>query len=193
MVIYLRPYTCVIMFYSIFGTRFGTCGIIYKNGDAKQAIRILLPKSKKEIKSQIARLCPGVNKETSSTINGLISEISQYLEGKDIDFTKGFIDTSICYPFQLRVLRTEWTIPRGKTATYGWIAEKIGTRGVRAVGNANARNPFPMVIPCHRVIRSDRTLGGFGGGLDMKRRLLEMEGIRFDSSGRVMAEYTMPF
>jgi methylated-DNA-[protein]-cysteine S-methyltransferase len=86
-------------------------------------------------------------------------------------------------------MTTDLKIPRGKTATYGWVAKQIGTKGVRAVGNANARNPLPLVVPCHRVIRSDRTLGGFGGGLEMKRRLLEMEGVKFDNKGRVKTEH----
>ncbi|MHA1663588.1 MAG: methylated-DNA--[protein]-cysteine S-methyltransferase, partial [Candidatus Thorarchaeota archaeon] len=59
----------------------------------------------------------------------------------------------------------------------------------RAVGNALARNPFPIIVPCHRAIRSDRTLGGFQGGLKMKRRILEMEGVEFDSTSRVKEEF----
>jgi O-6-methylguanine DNA methyltransferase len=58
-------------------------------------------------------------------------------------------------------------------------------RAARAVGTALARNPFPLIIPCHRVVRSDGMLGGFGGGLKMKKALLEMEGVAFDRSGRV--------
>jgi len=58
----------------------------------------------------------------------------------------------------------------------------------RAVGNALANNPFPIIIPCHRAIRSDRSLGGYQGGLEMKRTLLGMEGIEFDDSGRAVTD-----
>jgi methylated-DNA-[protein]-cysteine S-methyltransferase len=68
-------------------------------------------------------------------------------------------------------------IPFGKTASYKEIAERINNaRAVRAVGSANGSNPIPIVIPCHRVIAHDGTLGGFGGGLAMKKWLLKHEG-----------------
>ena len=177
------------MFYSLFDTAFGTCGVVYKRIEDAGVVQILLPGSKREIKSQISSLYPGSKEATSSKITELITEITLYLNGAPTSFTTDLIDTSAFYPFQLKVMKTDWKIPRGKTATYGWVAEQIGTKGVRAVGNANARNPFPIVFPCHRVIRSDRTLGGFGGGLEMKRQLLEMEGVQFDSQGRVKTEY----
>lgn len=173
----------------MFDTTLGTCGVVYRSAEAPGVVHILLPGSKNEIKSQISALYPGSKEATSPKINELITEITHYLKGASITFTKDLIDTSVCYPFQLEVMTTDLKIPRGKTATYGWVAKQIGTKGVRAVGNANARNPFPLVVPCHRVIRSDRTLGGFGGGLEMKRHLLEMEGVKFDSRGRVKEEY----
>jgi methylated-DNA-[protein]-cysteine S-methyltransferase len=72
--------------------------------------------------------------------------------------------------------------------TYGGVAAMVGVAGgARAVGNVMAGNRFPLVIPCHRVIRSDGTLGGFGGGLAMKRALLEREGVTFDKSNRVLS------
>ena len=67
-------------------------------------------------------------------------------------------------------------IPRGETRSYAWIAKRIGKPGaVRAVGTACGANPVPIVVPCHRVIASDGSLGGFGGGLAMKKRLLRLE------------------
>jgi methylated-DNA-[protein]-cysteine S-methyltransferase len=83
----------------------------------------------------------------------------------------------------------EREIPRGWVSTYGRIATHLGVPGgARAVGGALARNPFPIIIPCHRAIRSDGSLGGFQGGPDMKRALLEFEGVGFSSTGRVAAE-----
>jgi methylated-DNA-[protein]-cysteine S-methyltransferase len=79
--------------------------------------------------------------------------------------------------FQKRVWRELETIPYGETRTYRQIAEAIGApRAVRAVGAANGSNPLPIVIPCHRVIGSGGKLVGYGGGLPLKKRLLELEG-----------------
>jgi len=70
---------------------------------------------------------------------------------------------------------------------YNLIAQHLGkTNGARAVGNALAANPFPLIVPCHRAIRSDGNLGGFQGGLNMKAALLEKEGILLDGRGRVV-------
>jgi methylated-DNA-[protein]-cysteine S-methyltransferase len=79
-------------------------------------------------------------------------------------------------PFQVRVWRALQRIPFGATASYGEIAAAIGRPGAsRAVGGANHRNPIPIVVPCHRVIGSDGSLTGYGGGEPRKRRLLDLE------------------
>jgi methylated-DNA-[protein]-cysteine S-methyltransferase len=71
-------------------------------------------------------------------------------------------------------------------STYKLIAQRLGSsKRARAVGNALAKNPFPLIVPCHRVIRTDRRLGGYQGGQEMKRTLLEMDGVSFETSGRV--------
>ena len=80
-------------------------------------------------------------------------------------------------PFQLACWRALLAIPYGETRTYADIARTVGKpQAFRAVGMANHHNPIAIVVPCHRVIASDGTLCGFGGGLDVKRRLLELEG-----------------
>lgn len=79
-------------------------------------------------------------------------------------------------PFQKEVWETLCAIPFGETRTYGQIASSIGRpKAVRAVGQANHRNPIPILIPCHRVVGSDGTLTGYGGGLDLKEKLLNLE------------------
>ena len=79
--------------------------------------------------------------------------------------------------FQLRTWRALRAIPYGATTTYAALARSIGKpKAVRAVGAANGRNPLPIVVPCHRVIGSDGSLTGFGGGTDVKRTLLQLEG-----------------
>ncbi len=80
-------------------------------------------------------------------------------------------------PFQVQVWKTLAQIPFGATWSYGELAARIGApKAMRAVGAANGRNPLPIVLPCHRVIGSDGSLTGFGGGLPLKRFLLEHEG-----------------
>lgn len=88
-------------------------------------------------------------------------------------------------PFQRRVWRTLRSIPAGSTISYGALAARIGApRAVRAVGSANGANPIPLVLPCHRVIASDGSLGGYGGGLPMKEWLLRHEGAPVCNGGR---------
>jgi methylated-DNA-[protein]-cysteine S-methyltransferase len=85
-------------------------------------------------------------------------------------------------PFERRVWNALRKIPHGKTVSYGDIAAKIGQpKACRAVGLANGRNPIPIVVPCHRVIGSNGSLTGYGGGLDTKRRLLELEGVPLET------------
>jgi methylated-DNA-[protein]-cysteine S-methyltransferase len=80
-------------------------------------------------------------------------------------------------PFQLRVWQALREIPFGQTISYAELARRIGSpRAVRAVGGANGRNPIAVVVPCHRVIEADGSLTGFGGGVERKRILLELEG-----------------
>lgn len=81
--------------------------------------------------------------------------------------------------FQRRVWDTLRRIPRGRVRTYGGIAAEIGSpRAMRAVGSANGRNPLPIVVPCHRVIEAGSRLGGYTGGLHLKRFLLDLEGVK---------------
>lgn len=105
-------------------------------------------------------------------------EMAEYLKGKRRDFTFA-IDWSTLKPFQLKTLKAVYAIPYGETRTYAEIAMQIGhPNAYRAVGRANATNPMPLVIPCHRVIGTDGKLHGYGGGdgLPTKEWLLKLEG-----------------
>jgi len=151
-------------------------------------VGILLPRTKKEALQAVKMKYPDAI--ASSTHLDLVEDLLiDYFNGERVKFPLDVLDFSVCYPFQVEVLKAEWSIPYGKVASYRSVARKIDSTAYRAVGNALARNPFPILIPCHRAIRSDRTLGGFQGGLEMKRRILEMEGVEFDSSGRVEGEF----
>jgi len=99
---------------------------------------------------------------------------------RDLRPFRGPVDLSLVGPFQRRVLEQLRRIPRGVVRTYREVAREIGQPGAtRAVGTACARNPVPLIVPCHRVVRSDGTLGGYSlrGGVALKRRLLEREGV----------------
>ena len=103
-----------------------------------------------------------------------IKELKSYLEG-NLRVFKSKLDLKGT-PFQLNVLRSVWKIPYGKMHSYKSIACKVGKpTAVRAVGNAIAQNPLPIFIPCHRVIKSDGSLGNYGPGKDIKRKLLKLE------------------
>ena len=87
------------------------------------------------------------------------------------------VDLPPCSPMQRDTWLALRRIPYGETRSYGWLAREIGRPGMaRPVGTINGSNPIPLWLPCHRVIGSDGSLTGFGGGLEMKRRLLEVEG-----------------
>ncbi len=104
-----------------------------------------------------------------------IGQLLEYLEGKRIEFDLPLDLRGT--PFQIAVWSALLEIPYGETRSYQQIANVIGRpRAVRAVGAANGANPVAIVVPCHRVIASDGTLHGYGGGLDLKARLLAMEG-----------------
>jgi O-6-methylguanine DNA methyltransferase len=99
------------------------------------------------------------------------------LSGERVEFGDWPLDMRQATPFQRRVWRAVRRIPWGQTRTYWWVAVRIGDpRAARAIGQAMGANPLPLVVPCHRVIRTGGGLGGFGGGLEMKRRLLTLEG-----------------
>ena len=102
------------------------------------------------------------------------AELEQYFAGSLRDFTVPIKLHGT--PFQLAVWQELLKIPYGETRSYKDIACAIGKpKATRAVGGANHNNPISIIVPCHRVIASDGTLGGYGGGLDIKRRLLELE------------------
>ena len=105
-------------------------------------------------------------------------EVREYLDGRRRTFTVP-VDLEGVPPFRRRVLRAALRIPYGRTVSYAELARRAGSpRGARAVGQAMATNPVPLVIPCHRVLATGGGLGGYGGGLDLKRYLLALEGVQ---------------
>lgn len=107
--------------------------------------------------------------------------LDRYLRGQKVDFDME-VDISGESEFTRRVLTELMKVPYGQLVSYGMLARKLGYKSAsRAVGQAVGRNPIPIVIPCHRVIREDGTIGGFSMGLKIKERLLALEGVRLRS------------
>jgi O-6-methylguanine DNA methyltransferase len=98
----------------------------------------------------------------------------------------GLVDWGMFAGFQGKVYKAVRRIPRGKVSSYGDIARRAGSpRAARAVGHAMAVNSFPLLIPCHRVVRADGSLGGFTAGLSIKEKLLKLEGVTMNADGRI--------
>ena len=109
-------------------------------------------------------------------LGDLPERLRRYARGEPVAFPDA-LDFSAATPFQRAVWQATREIPRGQTRSYGWLAAKVGRpRAARAVGQAMATNRWPLIVPCHRVVSSNGRLGGYGGGLDMKERLLFAEG-----------------
>ncbi|MDD3984693.1 MAG: MGMT family protein [Methanobacterium sp.] len=143
-------------------------------------IRIALPqKNEENAVSEISKYYPEflVSDQYSNTAK-LLSDI---YHGKNVevklellDFSKSTINTS----FEMDVIREVVKIPYGNIITYKEIAKSLNSQAYRAVGTAIGKNPFPILIPCHRVIRSDGKIGDFQGGTPMKMEILKNEGIK---------------
>jgi methylated-DNA-[protein]-cysteine S-methyltransferase len=107
------------------------------------------------------------------------AQLSEYFAGRRREFDLQLAPVGT--DFQLRVWRALCEIPYGAVRNYGDVARAIGQpKATRAVGQANGRNPLPIVVPCHRVLAGDGTIGGYSSGLDIKHRLLALEGIEPD-------------
>lgn len=119
--------------------------------------------------------------ESDGPLSETRRELDEYFAGKRREFTVA-LDLHGT-DFQLRCWEALLAIPYGETRSYADQARKVGSpKGFRAVGMANHDNPVAIIVPCHRVITSDRKLGGYGGGLDLKEKLLRLEGARWRES-----------
>jgi methylated-DNA-[protein]-cysteine S-methyltransferase len=122
-----------------------------------------------------ARVSPRIV-EASLALEGMTRELEEYFDGGRRRFQLP-LDWTLVGPFGRRVLAVTSEIPYGRVSSYREVAAEAGSpRGSRAAGNALGANPLPIVVPCHRVLRSGGALGGYGGGVERKRWLLELEG-----------------
>ena len=141
----------------------GLCGLTLPRDTAAMAMEV------------IGADFPGGQPGAAPDLAGVDEQLRRYFEGAPLAFA-----VPLALPERPAFWRRVWgivgAIPYGETRSYGEVARQAGVAGAaRAVGGAMAHNPVPIIIPCHRVVGSDGRLTGFGGGQDMKRRLLEME------------------
>ncbi len=112
----------------------------------------------------------------ADALAGVEAELREYFSGERDAFDLA-VDLGALTEFERRVLEAAREIPCGEVVCYSELARRIGKpKAARAVGNALGANPIPVVVPCHRVVRRDGGLGGYGGGVEYKRRLLGIEG-----------------
>ncbi|MDO9527645.1 MAG: methylated-DNA--[protein]-cysteine S-methyltransferase [Syntrophales bacterium] len=177
--------------YELAASPFGDVGLVWRQKNLSPCIvRIFLPKKNADTAHRINQAFPGVVRRSHSMTEKICYQIEEFMRGNPVDFSLEHLDMRSSSAFQQNVLLENRKIPRGRVSSYGKLAGTILVPGgARATGAALAGNPFSIIIPCHRVIRSSGELGGFGGGLNMKRTFLEMEGIVFDSRGKVNKDY----
>lgn len=167
-----RPTQDTEVAYAVFYTSTGWMGV---KTSSRGLTYVVLPRTEKqEVYSEL-----GVEDEgRPARFTDFIKRCRSYFEGKQVEFPDA-IDISNGTAFQQRVWQACRRIPRGQTKTYGQLAAEIGSpKAARATGAALGQNPVSIVVPCHRVIASDGSLCGFGGGLKLKERMLELEGIK---------------
>ncbi|MBU1862696.1 MAG: MGMT family protein [Candidatus Omnitrophica bacterium] len=170
---------------------YGEVGIVWsKEKRGKQLVqRIFLPSKNRSVARIVKQKFPTALCRRGKGAAILHKKVQDLIQGKQITFASRFFDLSGFTPFERRVLKRTQRIRRGKVATYAGIAYGVGVpRAVRAVGNVLAKNHFPLFIPCHRVVCSNGTIGGFQRGTQLKRVLLENEGVLFDKKGRVKTQ-----
>jgi methylated-DNA-[protein]-cysteine S-methyltransferase len=164
--------------FALFDTAIGRCAIVWSNAGL---IGVQLPEADDEAaRRRLARRFPGaVSGPPAPEAAAAVSRIAAFLAGAPDDFATLALDESGVGAFERAVYRETRAIPAGATSTYGAIATALGdVHQSRRVGQALGRNPWPIVIPCHRVTGADGWMGGFSapGGRATKLRLLELEG-----------------
>jgi methylated-DNA-[protein]-cysteine S-methyltransferase len=167
--------------YRLFVTPFGEGGMVWEETSGRlRVMEILLPLAEEDMAGAVQGLFPGAFPGASAAADELADALGKAARGEAVPFRRSLVNLEGHPPFQRAVLEACRAIGRGRVRSYGDLARSVGVpRGARAVGQVMASNPYPLIVPCHRVVRSDGTLGGFGGGLSMKKALLLSEGVPF--------------
>jgi methylated-DNA-[protein]-cysteine S-methyltransferase len=162
---------------ALFDTAIGRCGIAWAGG---RIVAVQLPE-RDDVRTlaRLRRRAAGPERTPPAPIQDVIDRMVALLDGEPIDLSGVDLADEQLSDADRRIYAVARTIPPGETLTYGDLAARVGTPGdARAVGQAMGRNPFPIIVPCHRVVAADGALGGFsaGGGTETKRRMLVIEG-----------------
>jgi O-6-methylguanine DNA methyltransferase len=162
---------------AVFKTSIGWCGLVMERGKVRRfSIGYASPRQlKRHIRNDLG---DDICFKHSAAMKMIIQKLRHYCSGQKVSLSRVPMDWSSLTPFERKVLRAAARIPYGSVVTYGGLARKIGSpRSARAVGNALAKNPFPLFVPCHRIIKGDGSIGGFSArkGIILKKRLLNME------------------
>jgi methylated-DNA-[protein]-cysteine S-methyltransferase len=175
------------LYYHVVATPFGHVGVVWSRQKRQSILkRVFLPQGRRRLLRAMKGSYREMQQYCDKDISSLCKKICDYLTGKKVTFEIDKLDISSLKSFQRAVLMTERKTPYGRVTTYCRLARAIGRhKAARAVGTALAHNPFPIIIPCHRTIRANGTIGGFQGGSAMKRRFLELEGVTFTLPGKV--------
>lgn len=160
-------------------------GTLYAASTSRGLVRLTFPEEPlDEFLERLARKLSPRIVAAPAALDPVQRELDEYFSGSRQAFDLP-LDWALITPFARRVLRKTVAIPYGGHLSYAEVAAEAGSpRGARAAGNALGSNPIPIVIPCHRVLHSSGGLGGYGGGLDRKRFLLELEGALQDDAER---------
>jgi methylated-DNA-[protein]-cysteine S-methyltransferase len=168
------------MHHCLFDTDLGACGVAWSE---RGLTRFQLPEADKRATERRLRLrIPSSRAATPpAQVEKAIVDVQRYMAGERVDFSAIAPDLAGVAPFYVEIYAAARRVGWGETATYGELARQAGAPGAaRAVGQAMARNPIAVIIPCHRILASGNKVGGFSafGGTVSKRRLLGLEGVR---------------
>jgi methylated-DNA-[protein]-cysteine S-methyltransferase len=170
--------------YAIFTTQIGPCALVWGDGGIVGAF--LPERNLVATRARILRKFPLVAEaEPPETLRGVVDLIQALLSGEPADLTDAALDMDGISEFDRAVYAVARSVPPGSTITYGEIAARLGEPGAaRAVGRAMGANPFPIIVPCHRVLGADGKVGGFSatGGVETKAKLLSIERARTDNA-----------
>jgi methylated-DNA-[protein]-cysteine S-methyltransferase len=152
-------------------------GPVLVAGTSRGLVRITFPQQpQEEVVEELAREISPRVLEAPARLDEVRRELDQYFEGRRREFDLR-LDWRLSHGFRRDALKALVDVPYGETVTYSELATSAGSpRAHRAAGSACGSNPIPIVVPCHRVVRTGGGLGGYGGGLDVKEYLLELEG-----------------
>ena len=178
------------IYFALFDTKVGQCGIAW---GTRGIAGVQLPESNgRKTRARLLQRFPEAQEaEPSAEAKLACDAIASLLGGEPRDLSAIPLDMTSVPPFHRRVYDAARKLPRGTTTTYGTLAERIGAAGAtRAVGQALARNPFAIIVPCHRVVASGGKTGGFSanGGVTTKLRLLAIEGMYHQKATRRSSE-----